>query len=340
MQIPALVEPAPQRPPDQPRVQPPGRDHLVAVAGRQHVGRAVGQPHPGARRRHLHDGPRIISHRVVHALVAGRDLQRGAVVVGAVVQSGQPAAAGVHAPGHLGRPVGPEYQLRRLDLHLEPQPPRLQAVGLLQPPAQLHHRADLIGRADLRQRDDEPVGQRAGAEQHTEKHIQRRDGAPPGPRLQALTPHPRERRCRASIERGGQRGRRRPRVGVLGGLTAVTVAVLEVQPEVLDRLGGEFGLDQRQHLGGQTRRQVHRRPELGGPRRAVRQQSQRLLSPPRGQPRLVPVGGNVHGMHRLPPSPLARITFRKRLVSARQQGVQFGPGGCRPGHGRLSSGYS
>ena len=48
-------------------------------------------------------------------------------------------------------------------------------------------------------------------------------------------------------------------VGVLVVVAAVAVAVLEVEPQVLDRLGAELGRDLRGHLG----REVVGQPELG-----------------------------------------------------------------------------
>ena len=57
----------------------------------------------GAGDRHLHDLLGEVGRRVVGGLVRGGDAERGAVVVGAVVQTDQPGARDVHHPGERSR---------------------------------------------------------------------------------------------------------------------------------------------------------------------------------------------------------------------------------------------
>ena len=64
-----------------------------------------------------------------------------------------------------------------------------------------------------------------------------------------------------------QPGRGRPRVVVLGGPAAVAVAVLEVQPQVLDGLAGQLGLDAAANLGGEGQGHAHHIGEVRVDRR-------------------------------------------------------------------------
>ena len=68
----------------------PGRGDLRRRRRRQHVGRAVGEPDAGARGGRLHHQLGVVGDRVLQRLVLGRDPAERRVVVGAVVQPGQP----------------------------------------------------------------------------------------------------------------------------------------------------------------------------------------------------------------------------------------------------------
>ena len=103
---------------------------------------------------------------------------------------------------------------------------------------------------------------------------------------------------------GGDLGRQAhggaPGVRVLGVVAPVAVAVLEVEPQVLDGLRDQLGQHLGPHVRGQAGRQAHGRAELGRVRRPGFQHLQRLAAPFRGQPGAVPVGGHVDRVHRLP----------------------------------------
>ena len=71
--------------------------------------------------------------------------------------------------------------------------------------------------------------------------------APAGGRLEGLRPDPRRRRGRPRLEVGSQRGRGAEHVVVLL-VRRAAVAVLGVDPEILDRLGGQLDPDARQRL--------------------------------------------------------------------------------------------
>ena len=160
VQVPALEEPALERPAHESRVQPPRLDR--AVADRQDVRRSVGEPDAGARDGELHDALREVGRRVLHRLVPARDAERGAVVVGAVVQAADAAGRGERRARATGDDaVGAEHELRRLDLHLEAQPSVGRPCARSRPAHDLRHRLDLRDRRHLRQREREAVGQAA-----------------------------------------------------------------------------------------------------------------------------------------------------------------------------------
>ena len=160
---------------------------------------------------------------------------------------------------HRGRAVRAEDQLRRFHLDLEPQAAGGQRVDLLQPGHGVVHRLHLGHGGDLGQGEDQPFRQLAGGGQAGDEQVQGAQPAGTGGRLEALEPDPDERRGAAVRDGGGDGGRGSDGVGVLGVVTPVPVAVLEVQPEVLDRLAAEL----RGHAGGDGGGQVR------GPGRAV-----------------------------------------------------------------------
>ena len=291
---------------------------MVAVTDRQHVGRAVADADAGLRRRDLHDVLRVVGHRVVHRLVGRRDAERGAVVVGAVVQAGAATGRRVHRGGDGGGAVRAEHRLRHLDLHLEPQRPRREPVRLLEPVAEQHHRADLVDRGDLRQRDDETGGQPPA--EGAEHQVERPDAAAPGRGLHRLDPDPAHQRC----GRAGERGQHLAGVGgvlVLLVVGPVAVAVLEVGPQVLDRLPRELGQHPRPDLRDQRRAE----PGHGGHRRRVvaRDRGQRLGPDPVDHVGAEPVGGEVERVHGLRRDRLPRPAGGQRGVPGREQVVQL-----------------
>jgi hypothetical protein len=220
---------------------------------------------------------------------------------------------------HGGRAVRAEHRLRRLDLQLEAQPPRLDAVGLLQPLAQAGHRLHLRGRADLGQGHDEPIRQAPVAEQGAEKEIERAHPAPAGGGLEALEADAAERR---RVARRDERARGTQGVGVLLAVAAVAVTVLEVDPQVLDGLALQLAAHAVVQLGHQVGRQAEPVGELGRRRAVLGQHGQRLRPPLAGQAGVAAVGRDVDGVNRLAHARVARITRRELVVGVLELTVE------------------
>ncbi len=68
-------------------------------------------------------------------------------------------------------------------------------------------------------------------------------------------------------------------MGVLGIVGPAPVAVLEVDPQVLDRLGGQLGQHERADLSGHVGGQSHRGGELARPGRELLERGDRLRAP-------------------------------------------------------------
>jgi hypothetical protein len=90
---------------------------LVAVTHGQHIGRAVRNENARA----LHNRFGVVGDRMLEALELGRDAQRRGVVVGAVVDPGDPFAAGVDHACDESSTVGGQDGLGSLHLDLEMQ---------------------------------------------------------------------------------------------------------------------------------------------------------------------------------------------------------------------------
>ncbi len=97
------------------------------------------------------------------------------------------------------------------------------------------------------------LGQRAAAfEEGGEEELQRADAAVADRRLHALDPDTDVRRRAAVGDGRRHQTRGTDRLGVLLGVGARAVAVLEVDPQVLDRLAHQLGPDPGVHLGDQV----------------------------------------------------------------------------------------
>jgi hypothetical protein len=165
--------------------------------------------------------------------------------------------------------------------------------------------------ADLRERHDGPV-----TAERPQEEIQRPDAAVAGGRLERLAADPDRRRSGAGRDVAGHGGGRPEHVVVLV-VRPAPVAVLGVDPEVLDRLGLELGPYPWQHLLDQRRIE----PEVGQP--VLVQGIERGRAPLCGQPRDDGVGGHVTGVHGLPLRPLPRIPGQPEGIARREPPVQL-----------------
>ena len=127
---------------------------------------------------------------------------------------------------------------------------------------------------------------------------------------------------------GGDRG------GVLLGVRAVAEAVLEVDPQVLDRLGLELPADQGVHDRGDLDRHTRRVGELLRCA-AVRVERRECLAAPVGDGgRGVAVGRDVDGVHRLAHTAVARVVLGERGVGRGELLVEGVGEAAHPGRRR------
>ena len=139
-------------------------------------------------------------------------------------------------------------------------------MRVLQPLTGGHHGLHLVDRRHLGQGEQEAVVEAALANQLAEEQVEGAQAASPGGRLERLEPDPVERRGLPVVHGPGQGAGGGERGDVLLGVRAVAEAVLEVDPQVLDRLGLELptyqGVDDRGDLDRHTRRvgELLRRP--------------------------------------------------------------------------------
>jgi hypothetical protein len=261
------------------------------------------------------------------ALLGGGEAAGGGVVVDAEVGAAEPAA------GRLGDAAEPdlagrvEDRLGGLDLHLEAEPPVGQAEGGLQPAEQLGEGGDVGGRDHLGEGDHQAVRKPPGPlQQAGQEHVERADASPVAAVGEGLHAQADERRQGARRRALGDLGGGPGRVPVLLAVVAVPVAVLEVDPQVLDRLPGQLGGHPVADGGGQASSVHATRGGLGragiqaqgggqgGPVGGVGvEQAQRLGAVGRGGAGGEPVAADVDGVH--------------RLAAGRVAGVAAGVGG-------------
>ena len=238
-------------------------------------------------------------------------------------------------PRRGDRTVGIDHRPWGLDLHLEPQRAVGQAEPDLEPLEHLGEDRDVLGRGDLRERDDEPLGQPArGLDQGRQERVEGSDA----PSLHAVGE-------RLHAEAEGHRCGSGPagrvegssgllRVAVLLVVGPDAVPVLEVHAEVLDRLPLQLGVDARPHAFGDRGVHAERVLERG------RVGSVRLEQPEGLGPELDrrrgrdAIGRHVQGVQRLTNAIVAREAPPMpgfRLASSLEQ-VEPAVVGDRPAH--------
>ena len=172
-------------------------------------------------------------------------------------------------------------------------------MRLLQRLQHTGERGDMVGRHDLRERDDEARRQLARPiEEDAEEAIQRPDAAAGQPVGERLDPQPDERGERPLPGSAGDRTGRRLGVAVLVGVIEAEVPVLEVDAQILDRLGRKLRGDPFTHQGGEVEvvhaEDVRQRGRIG---RVGVQQPQRLTPGVDDGRRGDPVRRHVEHLH-------------------------------------------
>ena len=192
---------------------------------------------------------------------------------------------------------------------------RPASAAALDSRAQVDHRLDLLDARDLGQRGDEAIQPRASVGERADERDERAYRSAPGRRLEALDPDARERRRGGLGQARRQRGAGRCHIAVLGGVRAGAVAILEVDPQVLDRFGGELAAHARHDLvvAHQFGEQAVVRVERG----------ERLGAPVRDERSVIAVGGDVDGVHRLAGGSIAGELRRERGVGVHQPRVEL-----------------
>ena len=243
--------------------------------------------------------------------------QGRAVVVGAVVQSADPARRGERELRDGRAAVGTEDDLRRLDLHLEPKSSLRQAVHPLEGSHRIRHRLDLRDRAHLGQGERQPGGQLAALEEGAHEQVERAQATCARGRLEGFEPDADERRGHATADGvrdplGGEHG-----IGILGLVAAIAVHVLEVEAEVLDGLARELLLHQRCDERGELRVEADAHGERLDASRGV---GGTLCgcTPAARQLGREGVGGHVDGVHGLARAVVAGVGRREQPVARLQ----------------------
>ncbi len=310
-------------------MQSPGVVHLLGRADRQDVGGAVRDAYARARRGDLHHGLGVVGGRVVAGLVGGGDTEAGAVVEGAVVQSGRAALGGLDHPGDGGGAVGGEDGLAGLDLELEAEAAGRQPMGLLEGLEQPGHGGDLLGIGHLRQRQDQPLGQAPVRHQAGEEDVEGADAPVADRRLQALHADAHVGGGRpVPVRLGDQPGRAGGRL-VLLRVRAGAVAVLEVDPQVLDGLPLQLGADAVVHGSGQLVAQAEDGGEGGRVRGVFVERGERLVAPGADGAGVEDVAGHVDGVHGLAGTGVPRVEALQFGVDRREGGADLLADGAR-----------
>ena len=140
-------------------------------------------------------------------------------------------------PRHGRRAVGAEHELRRLDLHLEPEPPvragraRARAPSATSAIASTCATVDTFGRVSARPSGSPPCSMSAVTNRSSVRMPRARVGASNDLNRMPMNGGAKPRAGRGGDALGGAHG-----VGVLDVVAAVAVAVFEVDAQVLDRL--------------------------------------------------------------------------------------------------------
>ena len=202
----------------------------------------------------------------------------------------------------------------------------MQPERRLQQVEEIGQRGDLLGDRHLGKGDHEAFRQAPSglADQRGQEEVERAEG----PRLQLLGE-----RLDADADEGRQAPGREPGGHLAGGglgvavllrVRTVAVAILEVGPEVLDRLAAEPLGDTGVNRDAEVLPQPHRRREVRGSGGVLFESPQRQRSQPGGDVGLEEVRAAVDRVDRLAASGIARLgpgKFEVRATQALEDGT-------------------
>ena len=190
----------------------------------------------------------------------------------------------------------------------------MQPVRALERGGDVGHRLHLGCGAHLRKGEQETAGQAARVHESTDEQVEGAQAPRASGGLQRLEADADERRRCTGGHGLRHLGGRAHGVGILDGVTAVAVAVLEVEPQVFDGLALQLRAHPWRDLRGEFRGQAHTRGERF--ETADRLGSGECGSAPfGGQRRAITVGGNVDGVHRLARAVVARVRGAQQFVA-------------------------
>src|SRR6266571_4322016 len=126
VQVPSVVEAAPQAVPHILEVQSPGAEQVDARWDGKHIGRATRQDDPGPREGYLHEVTRLIAGRMAQLVMRRCDCQRRRVVVHAQVHTHAATTRRGDERRERTAAVGTEQRPWSLDHQLEREGPRLE----------------------------------------------------------------------------------------------------------------------------------------------------------------------------------------------------------------------
>jgi len=142
---------------------------------------------------------------------------------------------------HRRGSVSADDELRRFHLHLKTKPAGGKTMDFLKPGHRVVHGLNLGHRGDLGQGEDQSGWEFPGGRERGHEQVQGLQAAGPGGGFEALEADADERRSCSGRNRsrngvGGSNG-----VGVFCLVAAVTVAVFEIEAQVLNGLRGKLG---------------------------------------------------------------------------------------------------
>jgi ribosome-associated protein len=196
----------------------------------------------------------------------------------------------------------------------------VEPVCPFQDTADVDHRLDLCDRAHFRQREQEPVRQLARVDEGADEHIESAQAARASRLLHRFDSDADERWCSPSAQSLGDGVGGLGGIGILDGIAAVAVTVLEIEPQVFYGFSLELHPDARGEGFGEVGAQSDPFGEGREPT-GVLDGGARSSTPLGGQRRGVPIRGNIYGVHRLPRTVVARVGGAKQSIGVTQGGI-------------------